>query len=352
MPEPANIAPARPISGANPQFRTTEPAAHEPRPGRLAYLARIARVYARRSSGPLSFWHEQPLLNERGFNGSQYFMRFQGKAGYRGPFDSGHVPLLDYLGDIGRQYNPIAIAQYGLARFNRWSDTGAFADRAAWLSSARWLERSLTPNSSGVPVWMHQFAWPYRQLLKAPWYSGLAQGSGVSLLVRAAETTGDRGFASAARKAFESLRLDVAAGGVLATDDRGRTWIEEYLVNPPSHILNGFIWALWGVHDYARWSASADARRLFETSVATIESALPEYDTGRWSLYELPAGGPPMLASRYYHELHIVQLRVLERLTGRPVFGAFATRWQQYLESRVNRTRAFVEKAAFKLLHY
>jgi hypothetical protein len=99
---------------------------------------------------------------------------------------------------------------------------------------------------------------------------------------------------------------------------------------------------------------------LFEACTATIEDALPAYDTGRWSLYELPAraepgrgaGGPPMLASRYYHRLHIVQLRVLQRMTGNTAFGVVADRWQRYLDSRVKRTRAFVEKAAFKIFHY
>jgi hypothetical protein len=278
-------------------------------------------------------------------------MRFQGKADYRGPFDDAHVPLLDYQGDIGQQHNPIAIAQYGLARFNRWKDGNAVADQMAWLRVARWLERALTPNVQGVPVWMHHFNWPYRQLLRAPWYSGLAQGNGLSMLVRAAEATGDRGFASAAHKAFESMRLHVSQGGVLVTDDRGRLWIEEYLVDPPSHILNGFIWALWGVRDYARWAGSAEASRIFDACVYTAENALPEYDTGRWSLYELPAGGPPMPTSRYYHSLHIVQLRVMERMTGRP-FGVVADRWQRYLNSPVKRTRAFVEKVAFKIRRY
>ena len=327
-------------------------AARRPSQSRVAYLARIARVYANRSSGPLSFWYEQPRMNEAGFDGRQYFMTFQGKAAYAGPFDSDGVPLLDYQGDIGRQHNPIAVAQYGLARFNRWCDTTAADDRTAWLRVATWLARELTPNRFGVPVWMHHFDWPYREVLQAPWYSGLAQGNGVSMLVRAAEATGEARFANAAHKAFESMRLDVSAGGVLVTDDRRRTWIEEYLVDPPSHILNGFIWALWGVYDYARWSGAHAASRLFDACVATVEQALPEYDTGRWSLYELPTGGPPMIASRYYHELHIVQLRVLERLTDNPVFGEVASRWQRYLDSPVNRTRALVEKAAFKVLHY
>ena len=35
----------------------------------------------------------------------------------------------------------------------------------------------------------------------------------------------------------------------------------------------------------------------------------------------------------------------LERLTGNPTFGSFASRWQRYLENPVNRARAFAEKA-------
>src|SRR5581483_9079742 len=294
------------------------------RSGRLAYLTRVARVYANRSSGPLSFWYERPELNEAAFGGVEYFMTFAGKARYKGPFDATGVPLLNYQGDIGQQHNPIAIAQYGLARFNRWNRSRAEGDRVAWLRVADWLTRELRPNMDGVHVWMHQFNWPYRQLLRAPWYSGLAQGNGLSLLVRAARETNRHDYADAAHRAFGSLTLDISRGGVLATDSRGRVWIEEYLVDPPSHILNGFIWALWGVFDYARWSGSLTAQRIFESCSRTIETALPEYDTGRWSLYELPAGGPRMLASRYYHELHIVQLRVLERLTGSGAFGVVA----------------------------
>ncbi len=293
-------------------------------------------------------------------------MRFQRKAAYRGPFDENDVPLLDYQGTIGRQHNPIAIAQYGLACFNRWCDTQGGEDVRAWLAAANWLERQLTPNQFGVPVWMHRFDWPYRETLVSPWYSGLAQGSGLSLLVRAAEASGAFRYANAAHRAFESFLLDTSGGGVIAQDAQGALWIEEYIVSPPSHILNGFIWALWGVYDYARWSGSAEAHELFTACVNTLEEALPRYDTGRWSLYEIPPSlpasqpsrfapgrtGPRMLASRYYHELHIVQLRVLERLTGNKTFGAYATRWQEYLDNPMNRARALIEKAAFKLLHY
>ena len=313
----------------------------------------MLRVYAHRLGGPLSFWYERPEMNEAAFDrGPGYFMRFAGKARYRGPFDPDGIPLLDYRGDIGRQYNPIAVAQYGLARFNAWTDTAGSADHTAWIAAADWLERTMRPNGHGVRVWMHDFDWPYRQWLRAPWYSGLAQGNGLSLLVRAAITTGEPKYVDAAHLAFDPLRRGVAEGGVLVTDARRDIWIEEYIVDPPTHILNGFIWALWGVYDYARWSRRSDACLIWEACVATLVKRLADFDTGWWSLYESRDGSREMLASRYYHTLHITQLRVMYRLTGIDAFSARADRFQTYLDRPSHRALAFGSKAIFKLRHY
>jgi heparosan-N-sulfate-glucuronate 5-epimerase len=320
---------------------------------RVEYLTRVLQVYARPASGPLSFWHEEPELNQdHRSDPRQYFMRFRGKADYAGPFDASGIPLLDYRGRIGRQYNPIAIAHYGLARFNRWCERGDRGDRTAWLAVSRWLVANLQPNAHGVPVWFHHFDWPYRQLLQAPWYSGLAQGNGVSMLIRAAMATGDDVFADAAHRAFQSLESPVSRGGVMVTDAHGDVWIEEYIVDPPSHILNGFIWALWGVHDYAQWSRRSGASALWNACVRTLEERLDDFDTGWWSLYEAPNTGRPMLASLYYHRLHAVQLRVLHDLTGIEAFAARAARFESYARQPVSRARAFVEKAWFKVSRY
>ena len=51
-------------------------------------------------------------------------MPFLRKADYPGPFDARGIPLLDYQGSLGRQYNPIAIAQFGLGNFNAFRRSG------------------------------------------------------------------------------------------------------------------------------------------------------------------------------------------------------------------------------------
>jgi heparosan-N-sulfate-glucuronate 5-epimerase len=60
----------------------------------------------------------------------------------------------------------------------------------------------------------------------------------------------------------------------------------------------------------------------------------------------------PMIASPFYHRLHVTQLRVLHRITSETVFDRYRTRWQGYARSKSNRTRALLYKGAFKLCYY
>jgi len=321
---------------------------------RSNYYRRILRAYVGPGRSQLTFWHETPEINPRASftRLGEYYMTFREKADYAGPFDANGIPMLDYRGAIGLQYNPIAIAQWGLANYNRFMGTRA---EALWLKlhmAADWLFQNLERNANGFSVWHHHFDWEYRERLKAPWYSGLAQGQGVSLLLRVNALTAEEKYLSAAKRAFVPLTRLIKEGGVLFEDAENNLWIEEYLVDPPTHILNGFIWALWGVFDF--WLARGDstAKQIFDRGVKTLLLNLDRYDTGYWSLYEQSGTRLKMLASPFYHRLHIVQLRVMAKLTGEARFEEVAARWEAYAQRRVNRTRAWFEKSAFKLFYY
>jgi hypothetical protein len=279
-------------------------------------------------------------------------MLFAEKADYAGVYDASGVPQLDYHGHIGPQYNPIAIAQYGLGNYNLWRQSGDLSGKKKFFLIADWLSSHLEQNPQGLAVWNHHFDWEYRDTLRAPWYSALAQGQGISVLVRAHKESGDPKYLDAARRAFVSFQRPMAEGGVAFTDASGDLWLEEYIVSPPTHILNGFIWALWGVHDYALATKDAAAQELFSRGVRTLLHNLDRYDLGFWSLYEHSGTRLPMVASRFYHQLHIVQLRVMHRLTGEEKFAQVADRWQGYARSRIARTRALCYKSAFKLCYY
>jgi hypothetical protein len=279
-------------------------------------------------------------------------MTFASKADYVGPFDDRGIPQLDYRGKLGRQYNPIAIAQYGLGNYNDYLKSRDPDRRSKFLKISDWLCDHLEKNPSGLAVWNHHFDWEYRTTLRAPWYSALAQGQGISLLVRAHRETGEGRYLDAARQAFEPMTRRVEEGGVVYRDHTGRPWLEEYVVSPPTHILNGFLWAWWGVHDFCLATQDPAAVRLREETRATLRESLQTYDTGFWSLYEHSGTRLRMLASPFYHSLHIVQLRVMERLTGDAFFRETADRWEAYRASPIKRTRAWVHKAIFKLCYY
>ena len=321
---------------------------------RLNYYRRIFPAYLGARTSQLSFWHETPKVNER-FEPNQlgeYYMPFTEKADYRGQYDSAGIPLLNYHGALGLQYNPIAIAQYGLGNFNLFRRTGDPERRQKFLAVAEWLLANLEQNHAGLWVWNHHFDWEYRTRLKAPWYSALAQGQGVSLLVRVHQETGQISYLNAAQRAFATFSRKVDEGGVVYVDENGHTWFEEYIVFPPTHILNGFIWSAWGVYDYFLATGDARAQDLFEQAVRTLEANLEHYDVGFWSLYEQSGTLLKMMASPFYHRLHIVQLEVLYRLTGKDIFKRYAEQWERYRQSRPKRTAALGYKVIFKLCYY
>jgi heparosan-N-sulfate-glucuronate 5-epimerase len=320
----------------------------------LSYYRRIFRAYVWPSASQLSFWHDRAELNVQAPTHAlgEYHMTFEEKAQYAGPHDAGGIPLLNYHGAIGLQSNPIAVAQWGLGNYNLFSRTGSVEARGKFLKASDWLCERLGQNSHGLHVWNHYFDWEYRQTLKAPWYSGLAQGQAISLLVRAHAALGERKYLNCAALAFRSFLADVASGGVRSVDAEKNVWFEEYLVSPPTHILNGFIWAAWGVYDYFLATGSREAMGLFAAAVKTLDANLARYDLGFWSRYELSGTLLPMIASRFYHQLHVTQLRILHRITSEKTFDVYARRWESFVQSRSKRSRALFYKGAFKLCYY
>jgi len=95
------------------------------------------------------------------------------------------------------------------------------------------------------------------------------------------------------------------------------------------------IFALCGVYDFVRTHPGyALSREIFDEGVETLVRLLPRYDLGFWSRYSLcEADFHPEIdpATIGYHYLHIVQLKLMFRLTGREKFQEYARRWESYI---------------------
>ncbi|MCK4753242.1 MAG: hypothetical protein KAS75_07335 [Planctomycetes bacterium] len=322
---------------------------------KFSYLKRIFSAYLFSKSSNLSFWHTPLEINdiEDSSKLGKYYMNFAEKTKFSGPFDTDGIPMLDYKGNVGIQYNPNAVAQYALGFYDLFLDTGNQKYKEVFLKQAEWFLKNMRIVEEDVGLWEYNFDFDYHKGLKAPWRSALAQGQGVSVVARAYLLTKDSSYLDAADKAFESFMHQIdEPGGVTYIDDKGYTWLEELLFNPPTHVLNGFIWALWGVYDYYLLTKNPKAIELFNESVRTLENHIQKYDIGFWSVYHLHSTKLREIASPYYQRLHIIQLNVMYLLTGKEIFKEYADKWQDDYSKPHYRYLAFCWKALFKLLYY
>lgn len=176
--------------------------------------------------------------------------------------------------------------------------------------------------------------------------SCMAQGQGCSILLRAYEETNDSRYCRAARKAVSFMLLPFDRGGTAVYRDDGISF-EKY---PPqdgviSSVLNGWIFALFGLYDYILYTGSSEYRNILERSCRTLEAKLPLYDRKFWSNYDLTG----TIASPAYHSVHISLLAVMAELIGSRTMQSYAERFERYEKSRLNYTRAVVIKIAQKL---
>jgi glycosyltransferase involved in cell wall biosynthesis len=230
-----------------------------------------------------------------------------------------------------------------------------------------WWERSLAGEAHAVDEFRRvctlleeraerrdgQLLWPYDITVRKypfawPPYSGLAQAQAASVFVRAHVLSGDPRDAELAQRAIRSL-VDEASD-LVSTTSAGPI-LEETPGQPASHILNGWIYALWGLRDVQLALGSADASSMYESSLSCLRRMIDHYDVGWWTRYSLYPHKLPDLAKPFYHRLHADQADILYRLTGFPEFGDAARRWRSY-DTRLNCTRAVGQKSLFVATGY
>jgi heparosan-N-sulfate-glucuronate 5-epimerase len=242
----------------------------------------------------------------------------------------------------------VAAVLWGLGAFERYLK----GEGEEWLAGARAAGKHLIEtqqrggNQQGA--WRHHFRMPHTYRIDPPWLSGITQGQAASLLARLFVETAEERFAEAATAALLPMQVPVSEGGTVAELD-GEPFVEEYPTDPPSYVLNGAIFAIWGFRDVGLLFDDSDSVQRFSELAATLDAQLGRWDTGKWSLYDLYPHSIANLASPAYHLLHIGQLRVMDQLAEGTRFGPAAERFDAYRSSRRNRTEAVARKIAFRL---
>jgi heparosan-N-sulfate-glucuronate 5-epimerase len=276
----------------------------------------------------------------------RYYQDFSAALGlvrgeFHGPIDPQGIPLYDQNDGVFR-YNAIIIAQYALALVPGALE-GDEESRRVLETQADWLVKNQEGSGPQKGFWLQRFDNRKYPKLRNPWVSALSQGNALSALLRAHEILCKQDYFTAAESAFQAIRLPLSQGGVLWEEGED-LWLEEYPFSPPGHVLNGAIYALFGVLDYARVSGDAQAWKIWERGAGTVARHLPAFDTGFWSLYEL---GAPELTSLHYHKnIHLPQLQAFFLLTGDPAVEGILRRWRRYLFNPWSHIRRLAEGRA------
>lgn len=240
-------------------------------------------------------------------------------------FDQDSVPM--YVYDGTPYYHPVYTSMFGIRFVDGYVRTGD----ANYLDLAERIAHRLVENANAAN---EQFLFPYNfnytyssgDFLGSPWYSGMAQGRFLTLFTRLYDVTEDEIYLEWAENTFESLKLlkdeNPEVNWIAYVDDDYFYWIEEYTVDSePVHVLNGFIFAIFGIYDYYLTTNDAEAKKLLNASITTVEHYIEEYrNPGGISFYDL--NDKPM--NPFYHGVHINQLNLLSKITGESYFKEMA----------------------------
>ena len=112
-----------------------------------------------------------------------------------------------------------------------------------------------------------------------------------------------------------------------------------------STVLNGWVFALFGLYDYLKVNKDDYLKEIFNRSLNSMQTHLESFDNGYWSMYNIDR----IIASSFYHDLHIAQLSVLYNLFNVNCFKEYTEKWMKYRNNWVKRKHAFVVKVYQKL---
>lgn len=266
-----------------------------------------------------------------------YYNDLTGKVTASTLLDDSGIPV-NITSNGKKVYSLVTIMQYAIGCYDLYLIDHDETYLSRFLSLADYLTDKQYPNGK----------WDARASIGSSKgnSSCMAQGQGCSILLRAAQETGDFRYVYAAEKAMAFLLTSVDEGGT-AMYGEGEVSFEKY---PPqdgknSSVLNGWAFALFGLYDYVLYSGSKEHRKIWEQSCKTLEKRLPMFDRGYWSDYDLIG----TIASPAYHQVHISLLAALADLSGSSTMSRYAERFASYEKSSIKRLRAIMVKFIQKL---
>lgn len=247
---------------------------------------------------------------------------------YGGGFDRNGVPFIRSP-EGQREYLPVNITQYGFMLHADWIETREPGILQTLKNCLKVLEE-LKVQRGHAWVWLHEHR-QEKYKLDPPWASAMTQGEVISFYLRMYQATGNSDLLETAKGAYKFLSLDHSEGGVRRRDKDGNLWFEEFPSDPPSFVLNGFIYTLFGLYDLYRVTKDESISAEIDACIQTLTKNISRFDAGYWSFYDL---AKTELVRYYYQKnVHAPQMRVLHKLTQSPIFEHYALKWENQVNS-------------------
>lgn len=233
-----------------------------------------------------------------------------------------------------RIFFPVAVFQYGLGAYDLWLQTKDHCYFRKFKLCADWALKE----QDNLGRWDNFFFY----MPNKP-YSAMAQGEGASLLVRAYKESAEIKYLSAAIKAIDFMLKPIEDGGTTCYKD-GNAYLLEYTFK--GLVLNGAVFAWWGLYDLVLITGDEGKyKQAMEDTLLTLVKVLPQFNNRYWSMYSLDG----LIASPFYHNLHIAQMQALYELTGLDIFDKYAKRWKKHQRNPISYICAFITKALQKI---
>ena len=163
------------------------------------------------------------------------------------------------------------------------------------------------------------------------------------MLIRAYVQTKEQKYLEAAKRALDFMLLPLEDGGTTKYVDDD-AYLMEYTFK--GMVLNGSIFSWWGLYDFVL--ATGDNGKYMEAMDKILKSlikVLPLYKCTYWSMYSEDG----LIASPFYHNLHVAQMQAMYQLTGEPNFDEYAKRWERQQHNFICRICAFINKSFQKI---
>lgn len=248
--------------------------------------------------------------------------------------DDPDILVPQYYVDTGEQiYFSIGIFQYGLAAYDLYLKSNMEMYKEKLLACADWAVSNQQDDGGWVTFSYESPEHPY---------SSMAQGEGISMLIRAHIVTHDEKYICAAGKAKDFMLKSVSDGGTTEYENSDVVFYE-VTYNPV--ILNGWIFSLWGLYDYCKYTNDDNAKEMLKATLNSLKKKLPEFDIKYWSKYD----SDKRICSPFYHKLHIALLTTMYDLFGDEIYKEYAQKWEMYRKSFWKPKKAFIKKGFQKI---